>query len=830
MLMFFLGHALAAPTPLTDWVALPPVEVPYPLGSAEEGSLVTLLDGAHLPAEEPWPCVAQEVWEPCVREGAQEVTNLRLGRVSTPTLAAFVTTLDVRQYTSGTLELDTTTAARVWVDGTPVMTASEPTSKDPVTADLTLTTGAHRILVVTASDADARKWNTSVAFDAGDAPKPVVDAEPYRPVNLDDLLDRPAVTGLSISADGSWASIGWRSPGVAAAHVRYWTELHRVDDPETFIVLDGNLSQFRWSPTGDTFAATVSDGETQQLVVGTPEGGRRSIVELPKMGGLQWLPDGSGLIYSVNDDYEDDGDGIKRVRSTADRWPGQRDNAHLWHLDISTGQTRQLTALDESVTLHDILPVALPGQGFVLLLSQETYDTGTRPFTSSTFFELDLQTLTRREVMTSAFINGGTYGRKGVDILWRGSPMAFDGIGITTPEGVTPNDYDTQLFASDRDGQAAVARTRAFKGTVRSMQMATDDTLFLTAEVEDHVKLFKGDAFGETFDEIALKGDAVHQFAISADGGVLIAESSSANTPSVLTLLVGDKATRLPHYNDDLYSVIEPGVVDNFDVTLDNGDMLTGRVHLPPEYDPEGDYPAIIYYYGGTSPVSRKFGGRYPHAWWAAQGYVVYVPQPSGATGFGQAWSARHVRDWGDQSARDVLEGTEAFLKAYPAVDGERLGCIGASFGGFLTMKLITQSDRFAAAISHAGISLIPSYWGEGFWGYLYSSASAADAYPWSDPEVYLDRSPLLKADQITTPLLLLHGTGDTNVPVGESDQMYAALKVLGKEVEYLQVDGENHWIIAEEQRRIWAKSIVAWFDRHLKKQPDWWNDLVGDD
>ena len=73
---------------------------------------------------------------------------------------------------------------------------------------------------------------------------------------------------------------------------------------------------------------------------------------------------------------------------------------------------------------------ALPGQGFVLLLSQETYDTGTRPFTSSTFFELDLQTLTRREVMTSAFINGGTYGRKGVDILWRGSPMAFSQFGV----------------------------------------------------------------------------------------------------------------------------------------------------------------------------------------------------------------------------------------------------------------------------------------------------------------------------------------------------------------------------------------------------------------
>lgn len=224
--------------------------------------------------------------------------------------------------------------------------------------------------------------------------------------------------------------------------------------------------------------------------------------------------------------------------------------------------------------------------------------------------------------------------------------------------------------------------------------------------------------------------------------------------------------------------------------------------------------------------VTRDFGGRYPKNLFAAQGYVVYVLQPSGAPGYGQAFSAYHVNDWGNIVAEEIISGTKAFLDAHPFVDKSRVGCIGASYGGFMTMNLLTKTDIYAAGISHAGISALSSYWGEGFWGYLYSSVASANSFPWNRRDLYVDHSPLFNADKVTTPLLLLHGDSDTNVPRGESDQFYLALKLLGKTVEYVQVAGQDHHILDYKKRIIWQKTILAWFDRYLKGQPEWWGEL----
>ncbi|MEO1369049.1 MAG: prolyl oligopeptidase family serine peptidase, partial [Acidobacteriota bacterium] len=270
--------------------------------------------------------------------------------------------------------------------------------------------------------------------------------------------------------------------------------------------------------------------------------------------------------------------------------------------------------------------------------------------------------------------------------------------------------------------------------------------------------------------------------------------------------------------------------VRDWSFTSKDGDEILGRVYLPPGADESaaGDYPLIVYYYGGTAPVGRGFGGRYPKELWAAQGFVVYVLQPSGTTGFGQEFAARHVNAWGRQTADEILEGTELFLEAHPFVDPERVGAIGASYGGFMTMYLQTRSDLFAAAVSHAGISNLASYWGQGWWGYLYSDAASAGSFPWNNKELYVEQSPLYAADKITTPLLLLHGDADTNVPPVESHQMYTALEVLGKEVELIEIGGQNHTILSLEERRLWTRTILAWFSHHLKDEPHMWQHLWG--
>jgi dipeptidyl aminopeptidase/acylaminoacyl peptidase len=233
-----------------------------------------------------------------------------------------------------------------------------------------------------------------------------------------------------------------------------------------------------------------------------------------------------------------------------------------------------------------------------------------------------------------------------------------------------------------------------------------------------------------------------------------------------------------------------------------------------------------VYYYGGTTPVSRTFDGRYPFHLYAAMGYVVYVLQPSGTIGFGQEFSARHVNAWGAYTADEIIEGTKKTCDAHPFLDRSKIGCIGASYGGFMTMYLQTRTDIFAAAVSHAGISDITSYWGEGYWGYSYSGFASAESFPWNNWDLYVGQSPLFFADRMKTPLLLLHGNVDTNVPPGESIQMFTALKILGVPVELILIDGEDHHIIDYDKRIRWNNSIFAWFAKWLQDDDGWWNEI----
>ena len=172
------------------------------------------------------------------------------------------------------------------------------------------------------------------------------------------------------------------------------------------------------------------------------------------------------------------------------------------------------------------------------------------------------------------------------------------------------------------------------------------------------------------------------------------------------------------------------------------------------------------------------------------------------------------------------MAAVQQACERYPFINAEKIGCIGASYGGFMTQYLVSHCDLFAAAVSHAGISSISSYWGEGYWGYFYNAVASANSFPWDRRDIYVDQSPLFNADKVHTPLLLLHGTADRNVPIGESWQMYKALRLLGRPVAMVTVEGEDHGIVDLPKRILWEKTILAWFDRYLKDEPTWWNEL----
>jgi dipeptidyl aminopeptidase/acylaminoacyl peptidase len=432
------------------------------------------------------------------------------------------------------------------------------------------------------------------------------------------------------------------------------------------------------------------------------------------------------------------------------------------------------------------------------------------------------------------FINGAYYSPDGKKILLTGSAAAFDKIGQKTGKEPIANDYDIQMFILDRASGKVDAITKDFDPCVDNYVRwnKADGKIYFTAQDGFYLPVYTYDPKTSKFEKLPISVDVVRSFSIGTDNSDSYAYCGQGYTYAGKGYIYNQKSRKATLIGDpsaERFAEMELGNAEPWKFTSSDGTVIDGNIIYPPKFDANKKYPAIVYYYGGTLPTQRTITHAYSAQLFASRDYVVYVINPSGTTGYGQEFAARHVNAWGDYTANDIIEGVTKFLDEHPFVDRNKVGCIGASYGGFMTQYLQTLTPIFAAAVSHAGISNVTSYWGEGYWGYSYSAVAAADSYPWNNPDLYTKHGSLFNADKINTPLLLLHGTADTNVPIGESIQLFNALKVLNKTVEFVSVDGENHYILDYPKRTLWHNTIMAWFAKWLQDSPQWWDDLYPD-
>lgn len=243
---------------------------------------------------------------------------------------------------------------------------------------------------------------------------------------------------------------------------------------------------------------------------------------------------------------------------------------------------------------------------------------------------------------------------------------------------------------------------------------------------------------------------------------------------------------------------------------------LQGWLVKPPDFDENKVYPLLLFPHGGPFGMhADRFHYRWNAQLFAAHGFVVFMPNPTGSTGFGEEFAADVQGEWGGRVFHEVMAGVDHLLATQPYLREDQLVAASASYGGYFMNWLITQTDRFQAVFTHASIWNFVSMTGTSIIAH-YMLMDASGQPPWEDFDAFNRYSPHYHAANITTPTYVSHGGMDAGVPQGQGLELYWTLQYLGVESKLLYFPDEGHWILQPANSRLWYNELLTWLQQHL--------------
>jgi dipeptidyl aminopeptidase/acylaminoacyl peptidase len=303
---------------------------------------------------------------------------------------------------------------------------------------------------------------------------------------------------------------------------------------------------------------------------------------------------------------------------------------------------------------------------------------------------------------------------------------------------------------------------------------------------------------------------------LAREGGRMVYTSNDPTRPDELysSDLDGGNEVRLTDHNCFLDGV-HLDWPEEFGFKTADGLDIQGWIYKPMGFDPSGKHPALLNIKGGPSGM-RGYGFNVHLQLLPAYGYVQFIVNYRGSSGYGQAFSDAVVGDMLGGEYRDNLEALDHVIETRDYIDADRMGVWGVSYGGYLTNWIVTQTDRFRAAVSISSVSNLFSQWG----------ASAIPSWveveigglPWERMDLMLRQSPIMQADKVRTPVLFLHGELDFDTPIVEAEQMFMALKKHGVEAVMVRYADDGHGIRRKPANQLDSmRRVIAWFNGHLK-------------
>jgi dipeptidyl aminopeptidase/acylaminoacyl peptidase len=648
------------------------------------------------------------------------------------------------------------------------------------------------------------------------------------------------VSGPAVSPDGSRFVYGIREYDLEEnrGSTDLWIMPIDGGSPEQLTDTPASEFNYTWRPDGRRIGFLSSQSGSAQLWEMNPDG-----------SGVAQVTDISGGIGNFS--YSPDGGHVAFTRAVKlDETPDEI------HPDLPLANAR---IIDELMyrhwdTWHDYtyshLFVAEYSDGRVGepidIMPRERYDTPLSPFGGGE--QIGWSADGRAIAYTSKKVSGAAYAVSTnseiyvYDLASGSTTNLTEGMmGYDTEPRFSPDGRYIAWLSMERDGYEA-DRSRLFVrdlagGNPRELTVGFDQdahgpewgadgrSIYFTSDIRGTVQLYvasvsEGQASGSTIRKIT---DGVHNYggfglADGSAGTGIIASRTSMSAPADIYSVdpTSGDATQLTFANTDILDRITLGRVEERIVrTTDHKDMPAWVIY-PPDFDPSRQYPALLYAKGGPQgAMSQSFSYRWNFQIMAANGYIVIAPQRRGSSSLGQEWEEQISGDWGGQAMQDLLSAIDELARE-PYVDADRLGAVGASFGGYSVFWLAgNHAGRFKAFISHDGVFNLESMYGSTE-EMFFVNFDMGGPY-WENADSYRRFSPHLFAESWDTPILIVQGGQDFRVPASESMQAFTVAQLKGIPSRLLYFPEENHWVLSAQNGILWQRTFFDWLDRYLK-------------
>jgi len=656
-----------------------------------------------------------------------------------------------------------------------------------------------------------------------------------RPVAVSDLFALRDVHDPQISSDGQWVaySIGSANLDDDKFQERIWMTPAAGGEAIPLTTEEASSSHPRWRPDGKflAFLSARNDGKTQVWLLNRQGGEAAKLTDTAQdVDDFEWAPDGKRLVLVLRDptpdeleaakakDKSDDGAKDKKTKTpkpwVVDRQQFKRDTigyldrrrTHLYVFDVAAKSLTQITSGD----YDDDEPAWSPDGTRVAFTSNRSLPDPDRTYNS------DIWIVAADSKDKGAHLTQVTSNR-GDDHQAAWSP---DGswIAYSTQLDAKLFQYSTKHIAvapvPDANGKPGEAKVL----TLAMDRMATQPTfapdgkaVYFIADDDGTQNLCLVEIATQKVTRPIGGRLMLYDYSLSKSGEVA-AQITTLDRPNEIFTLPSGKLTRITHANDELLGKLKVAQGEYVHFKSKDGMTVSGYMYKPLDYTPGKKYPAILRPHGG--PVWAYYA-EFEHLaqLLAANGYVVLFPNPRGSTGYGQDYCKAIWADWGNKDYQDDMAMVD-YAIAQGIADPDKLGVGGWSYGGISTDFIIGQTTRFKAAISGAGAAEFTSLYGHDQYQKDYFTELG---YPWEHQDVWTKVAPFYRVKNITTPSLFMGGAIDWNVPILGGEQMYQALKALGRETQLVVYPGEYHDFTIPSHMEDRLKRYLAWYGHYVK-------------